>query len=264
AVFPLLPCFACPACQAQRWVHCRQYNYYGSRRDGGFGEYVAVKAWNLLPLPEGCDVRLAALCEPLAVCVHTIKAIPATVGGRLAILGAGFMGLCLGQLAQRAGRFGEIWLLDRNRFKLEIAAGFGFQTYLLEEPAGRPPLPPFEAVIEACGAVSTYQLSLELGAPGGWVIWMGNIAGDLALPQKKVSAVLRREMIIHGVWNSEYRPGEPDDWSEALAIIGEAAWLPSLVSHRLPLAEGPEALAALQAIKQTHRPHSYLKVILQP
>lgn len=264
AAFPLLPCRACSACQVQRWVHCRQYDYYGSRRDGAFAEYVAVKAWNLRPLPEGCDVTLAALCEPLAVCIHTMKTIPATANGRLAIVGAGFMGLCLGKLAQDTGQFDEIWLLDRNPFKLDLAADFGFHPLLLTDPADFPLPASFDTVIEACGAVPTYELSLALCAPGGHVIWMGNIAGDLFLPQAEVSAILRREITIHGVWNSSYQPGEPDDWAAALSIIRHAAWLPQLISHRLPLVKGHEALTALHAIKQAHHPHNYLKIILQP
>jgi len=263
AVFPLLPCYNCPACHERRWVHCRQYDYYGSRRDGAFAEYIAVKAWNLLPLPPGCDVTLAALCEPLAVCIHTIQAVPVEANGRLAIVGAGFMGLCLGKLAQETGQFDEILLLDRNQFKLEIAAEFGLQTFLLDGSGTVPSIPPFDTVIEACGAVPTYHLSLALCAPGGHVVWMGNIAGDFLLPQKVVSSVLRRELHIHGVWNSDYQPGQPDDWSAALSVITEAGWLPQLVSHREPLAGGAAVLAELHAIKESHRPHNYLKVILQ-
>ena len=260
AVFPLLPCFDCPACARQRWAQCRQYDYYGSRRDGGFSQFIAVKAWNLLPIPEGCEVALAALCEPLAVCLHTFKAIPPEVNGRLAIIGAGFMGLCLAHLAQQSGRFPEICLLDRNQFKLDMAAGFGWQTVLLAE-GERPSLDPFDAVIEASGAVATYQLSLALADHGAHVIWLGNISDDWRLRQQEISSVLRRELTIHGVWNSTYQPhGAPSDWTEALALICTAGWLPGLVSHWLPLAEGPAVLAALHDIKQQHRPHDYLKV----
>ena len=260
AVFPLLPCFACPACTQQRWVQCRQYDYYGSRRDGGFSQYIAVKAWNLLPLPDGCDVALAALCEPLAVCLHTLKAIPKEVTGRLGIIGAGFMGLCLAHLARQSGCFAEICLLDRNQFKLDKAVAFGWQTVLLAE-GERPPLEPFDVVIEASGAVATYQLSLALADHGAHLIWLGNIAGDWRLRQQEVSAILRREITIHGVWNSTYQPhGLPSDWTEALDIIRSAAWLPGLVSHWPGLDEGPAVLAALHHIKQQHRPHDYLKV----
>jgi L-iditol 2-dehydrogenase len=43
AVFPLLPCGKCGACQIGEYAQCEDYDYYGSRRDGGFAEYIAVK-----------------------------------------------------------------------------------------------------------------------------------------------------------------------------------------------------------------------------
>jgi L-iditol 2-dehydrogenase len=168
--------------------------------------------------------------------------------------------LCLAHLAQQSDRFPEICLLDRNQFKLDKAAAFGWQTILLPE-GEQPLLDPFAVVIEASGAVATYQLSLALAAPGAHLVWLGNIAGDWWLRQQEVSTVLRRELTIHGVWNSTYQPnGAPSDWTEALALVSSADWLPGLVSHWPSLAKGPAVLAALHDIKQHHRPHDYLKV----
>ncbi|MGH2537091.1 MAG: alcohol dehydrogenase catalytic domain-containing protein [Candidatus Promineifilaceae bacterium] len=264
AVFPLLPCRDCPACRQERWAQCRAYDYYGSRRDGAFSEFVAVKAWNMRPLPAGCDLGLAALCEPLAVCAHTLNTVPAVAGGRLAIVGAGFMGLSLGLMVRDLGRFDEIWLLDRNTFKLELAAGLGLQTYNLADRAGAADLAAaFDVVIEACGAVETYRLALALAAAGGQLLLLGNISGKLALSQQEASSVLRRELTLRGVWNSVYRPGQPDDWDAALSVVSRAGWLAELVSHRPRLSEGAAVFEALHAIKQAHRPHDYLKACFQ-
>ena len=51
AVFPLLPCFTCKACKEGHYASCANYDYYGSRRDGAFAEYIAVKVWNLVLVP---------------------------------------------------------------------------------------------------------------------------------------------------------------------------------------------------------------------
>ena len=48
AVFPLIPCRQCAACETGNYAQCSHYDYYGSRRDGGFAEYIAVKEWNLV------------------------------------------------------------------------------------------------------------------------------------------------------------------------------------------------------------------------
>ena len=51
-VFPLIPCKKCASCEKGQYETCSNYDYIGSRRDGGFAEYVAVPVWNLLELPE--------------------------------------------------------------------------------------------------------------------------------------------------------------------------------------------------------------------
>ena len=46
-IFPLIPCRKCEQCKTGHYEMCSNYDYVGSRRDGGFAEYVAVPVWNL-------------------------------------------------------------------------------------------------------------------------------------------------------------------------------------------------------------------------
>src|SRR5512134_1267370 len=39
-VFPLLPCLRCAPCQTGDYAQCTDYDYFGSRRDGGFAEHL--------------------------------------------------------------------------------------------------------------------------------------------------------------------------------------------------------------------------------
>ena len=52
-IFPLIPCTDCTACRQQHYELCRDYDYLGSRRDGGFAEYVAVSGRNFVGQPAG-------------------------------------------------------------------------------------------------------------------------------------------------------------------------------------------------------------------
>ena len=61
AVFPLLPCMKCSECASGHYNVCKSYNYFGSRCDGGYAEYVAVPAWNLVFLPDTLSPVLAAM-----------------------------------------------------------------------------------------------------------------------------------------------------------------------------------------------------------
>ena len=72
-IFPLIPCRECAQCKKQRYEMCSHYDYLGSRRDGGFAEYVSVPEWNLLALPDAVSYEAAAMLEPMAVAVHAMR-----------------------------------------------------------------------------------------------------------------------------------------------------------------------------------------------
>ncbi|MCY3021591.1 MAG: alcohol dehydrogenase catalytic domain-containing protein, partial [Planctomycetota bacterium] len=50
-LFPLLWCGHCAACEHGHYARCINYDYLGSRSDGGFAEYVVAPRRNILPLP---------------------------------------------------------------------------------------------------------------------------------------------------------------------------------------------------------------------
>ena len=70
---------------------------------GGFGEYAVAPVAALFPIPSGVTLEAAALSEPLSCCMHTINRAGIRQGDRVAIVGAGVIGLLLLQLARRAG-----------------------------------------------------------------------------------------------------------------------------------------------------------------
>ena len=74
-VFPLIPCRACGPCMRGQYEMCRNYDYLGSRRDGGFAEYAAVPADNLIELPDNISFEEAAMLEPMAVAVHAMRRV---------------------------------------------------------------------------------------------------------------------------------------------------------------------------------------------
>lgn len=71
--FPILPCGKCKFCQAQQWSSCINYDYYGSRRDGGMQSELLLKESNLVFLPDNVSYEAGAMIEPMAVCLHAIK-----------------------------------------------------------------------------------------------------------------------------------------------------------------------------------------------
>ena len=67
ACVPLLPCFQCPQCQREYFSLCKQYQFVGSRSEGGNAEYVVVKRANLFRLPDQMPIDDGAFIEPIII-----------------------------------------------------------------------------------------------------------------------------------------------------------------------------------------------------
>jgi L-iditol 2-dehydrogenase len=265
AVYPLLACGACPSCRRRLFECCSDYSYYGSRRDGGLAEFAAVRSENLVPLPDGVSDAEAAMSEPAAVALHALNRAGLRKGECLVILGAGPMGLLAAQIARARGAR-DVILLDVAEAPLEFARSLGFAKTLrsdaadvggrvkdlagagLPAGAGGP-----EVVLEAAGAPAAYRLALELAAPAARVVLMGNISGDLLLPQKLTSSILRKQLQILGSWNSSLVKPE-NEWAAVHAMIARREVLPEkLISHRLRLEEVPGAIRRMQERREVFR-----------
>jgi L-iditol 2-dehydrogenase len=256
AVFPLLPCFACTACAEAEYASCRNYDYFGSRRDGGFAELVAVPVWNLVPVPDGVSYEAAALVEPAAVARHALQRGRLSPGEVIAIAGAGPIGLLLGLWARlEPARCVVLWDIDSE--KVDFARRVGFEDAV---DAGRED--PVEAVmritedrgadlaVEGAGVSATLEQCLRAVRPFGRVVAMGNPAGDMHLSQKTYWELLRRQVSLEGTWNSRYDPPRPDDWNLSLGAMATGRLSATVaVTHRIPLSEGPEAFARIRSRK---------------
>ena len=80
--------------------------------NGAYAEYVLVPERiarvNLLPVPPGIAAEVAAMVEPLACCLHGVERAGRREGRRVAILGAGPIGLMLCACVADAGGTAEV------------------------------------------------------------------------------------------------------------------------------------------------------------
>jgi len=266
AIFPLIPCRKCPFCQIGRFAQCTDYRYLGSRCDGGFAEYVAVPAANCIPVPDGVPSEWAALTEPTAVALHALRQGTLEPGASVVILGLGTIGQLAAQWARILGA-GQVIGVDIVPEKLELARALGFERTIQASPE-RSTADAVKAltnglgadlVIEAAGHPATYNDALDCARPLGQVVWMGNLSGDLTLPKARVSSILRKQLTIHGTWNSDISLLPCHEWAAALEFMAEGRLnLGPLITHRFPLARIQEALAMM-----TTRQEVFEKVLIQ-
>jgi len=242
--FPLLPCRRCGPCQTGDYAQCVDYDYYGSRRDGAFAEYLRVPEANLFAVPEGVDLPHAALTEPAAVALRGVRKLRVQAGDRAAVFGAGPIGNLAAQWLRIRG-CREVYVVDIDARKLELAERMGFR------PIDASSEDPVEALfaatggagversVEAVGLPATFLQAVQAAARFGEVLFMGNIAGTFAIGEKDFSGILRKELSIRGTWNSKIVPAGADDWSTVLKYMDRELDVASLVTDRLPLEEGP-------------------------
>ena len=245
-VFPLLPCYKCKACQTGDYAQCSNYDYFGSRRDGAFAEYLYVPERNIFPLPDHVNLIHAAMTEPCAVALHGVRKFNLKGGETAAVFGGGPIGNMAAQWLRLRG-CDRVIIIDIDEKKLEIAKNMGFITcnsrntdpieYILDLTEGEGA----DISIEACGLPITYRQAINSTTRFGEVVFLGNISDDFILPQSEVSNLLRKELRIYGTWNSKIVPRGTDDWSTVLKFMDNGIELKNLISHILPLKEGINA-----------------------
>ncbi len=112
AVEPITACGACFQCGTGHHNRCPENRIFGVTTRGGMADYVTVPASCLHLLPNDLDDNVAALSEPMAVCVRAVRLGNVSVGDRVAVLGAGTIGL-LSILVARSAGAGEVFATAR-------------------------------------------------------------------------------------------------------------------------------------------------------
>lgn len=267
AVFPLIWCGQCPACEQGKYAQCADYDYLGSRSDGAFAEYVVAPQQNLLPVPAGVSLAAAAMTEPAAVALHALRRAGSPVGQAVAIFGAGPIGLMAAQWARIMGA-GQVLLFDIVPEKLDMARSLGFPLAFDSRTVA-----PVEVVtretasqgahvcIEAAGVPPTMLQALSAARRGGRVVLLGNPAADVTLPAPLISQLMRREVAVLGTWNSDFSAtGNDDDWRTVLhAMAASQLQVEPLITHRIPLAAAFDALQMMR-----NQSAFYAKVLIEP
>jgi L-iditol 2-dehydrogenase len=250
AIFPLIPNPEESINQVGEYAVARKYDYFGSRRDGGFQEYLWVPEFNLLPVPEVVALDHAAMTEPCAVALHAASRPRVTPGMSATVIGGGPIGNMVAQWLRRSGA-DPVIVSEPDGGKRSIAANMGFTVV---DPGE---VDPVEAVrdltaggadiaVEACGLPVTFRQTIAAAGLFGQVVFLGNIHGDFSLPEAEFSTLLRRELTIYGTWNSKVTPRGSDEWTRVLSQLGRGIDVDPLISHRISWEDGPSTFSAIR------------------
>ena len=207
------------------------------------------------------------MTEPAAVALHAVKRAALKAGEVVAVFGAGPIGLLVAQWARALGA-SRVMIFDIAPKNLDLARSLGF-TEVFDSKA-KDPVKQVEELtggrgadvtLEAAGVPATFTAAVSAAAAGGRVVMLGNPSGDVTLPAKLISQMMRRELALVGTWNSSYSAtGLPDDWRTVLlAVAAGTVQLKPLITHRYGLDETLTGLSVLR-----YRKEFVSKVLINP
>ena len=253
-IFPLIPCKNCAPCRKQQYELCRHYSYLGSRRDGGFAEYVAVPQENLLLLPDGVAFEEAAMLEPMSVAVHAIRRTFLSSSDTAVVCGLGTIGLSVLMFLKEAG-IGRILAIGNRESQKKAAMRMGVLEkdccctgqdnvrWIQEQTDGAGT----DVFFECVGKNETLVQALESTAPGGRILLVGNPYTDMILEKALYWKILRNQLTVAGTWNSSFSHSPEDDWHYVLDRLERGSISPAeLITHRFPMAELDRGLAVMR------------------
>jgi len=242
AVDPAAPCGTCAMCRRGDPHLCTALHFCGLYPDDGcFQEQLIVPSRSCFPLPDSIDDAGGAMLEPLGVAMHAIEISGIRVGDSMSLFGAGPIGLMMVQLARMKGAE-RVFVVEPLPWRRALAERFGAipispteqnpVAVVLERTRGRG----VEVAVECAWADSTIQQAAETAVPGGRVVLVGIPADD----QCRMSHSTGRRKELTLLFSRRMKHTYP----AAISLVQEGSVdVQSLISHRFPLRNLPEAFA---------------------
>lgn len=252
AAAPLKGCGTCPACLRGEPAWCAHFSLIG----GGFAEYAALDEIQCRKLPWGITAADGALAEPLGVALHGIRRARMAPGARVAVVGAGAIGLAVAFWARRMGA-ASVVVVDMHAHQQERAMALGATGFLTSGPdlprrmaeasGGSAP----EIVFECVGKPGLIDHCIDLVAPRGRVVVLGLCTAPDHMDSFR--AISKEVDITMSVFFSM------PEFEMAIRALDAGLYAPQhLISHTVPLSQMPEAFEKLR------RRTTECKVLIDP
>ena len=245
-------CGRCSFCRAGSTQLCPWLEAVGLSFDGGMAEYAVMREQHLVPVPEGLDLTVASVTEPLSVALHAID-VRAGINSdqRVVVSGPGPIGVFCGMMAQlRGAKVLLTGMGQDSESRLPAAERVGLRTANLSEESLEEHLQRSfgddapDVWIESSGSVKALGSALESVRAGGTVVVVGLYAEDMSFSP---TAAVRRELSLLFSYACNYA-----DYEAALDLLGSGALDPRSLLSQYQLESAPDAFEAVsggQAVK---------------
>lgn len=257
-VEPVYGCGACRHCRSGSPNRCAEKDFFGYSLPGAMAELMQVPASLVYPIDAKISANVSALAEPMAVCVRGLRRAKLQFGSRVAILGAGSIGL-LSILSAYAFGAKEVFISARHQHQQELAQHLGATKIfssadeLLAELGDQY----IDTVIETVGGTAnTLHESVQIAKTGATILMLGAFRGSPGFPGLRF---LTHELSLVASNCHGHEMSDSDFQVSCDLIERFQALLEPIITHRLKLDQVSKAFE----IAEDKRSGS-IKVQLEP
>lgn len=261
-----VPCGDCYYCARALYAQCPAYKRNGTTAGyepsgGGYAEYVLARDWivarGTVRVPDGVEAIAAAFVEPVNTCLKAVRSARVARGETVLVVGQGPIGLLLMQIARAEGAFVIVSDTLASRLALAVTLGADLAldaaTDVAAEALARTEGRGVDCVLLAAPGQGAFDQAVAATRPGGRVMSFAATA-----PGETVAVDLGRLTSLEKALLTAYSSSIDLQQEAADLVFRRTVRVLELVSHRLPVARGLEAIALA-----TGRAPGTLKVVLE-
>lgn len=249
---PLQECDDCrpsgQGCRDRLGILCPRNKIIGLAASvpGGYAEYLRMPAHHALKVPDGVDLKHAALAEPLSVGLHAVQAAGSLLGKRVLIVGAGPIGLAVTMFARLAGAR-DIVVSEIGAARRAKAATLG--ATVIDPTVDKPSAA--DVIFECVGVPGLLRQCMDIAPLRGQIVVVGVCRGeDTIFPR----VAIRKELSIRFVLGYT-----ADEFAMVLDLLASGRIDPSpLITGIIGLDQVPDTFEALR------KPGDHAKVLIDP
>jgi len=240
------PCLECQYCKLGLFQFCLNAKET-LIQPAGFSEAVKIPPYHqetrVYRFSPSLSYEAAALTEPVACALNGVNNAGIQIADTVVILGAGFMGLLLLQLARLKGA-ARVIVVDSVEPRLKLAAELGAahtvdfgrvspieKVRKLTDGMGA------DVVIEATGVIEAYRQAVRMGRKGSTVLYFGGLPQNLTLDIDP-NIIHYDQVTLKGSYSYTN-----ETFRDALKLIDAGRIeVKNLITHRYPLEKLKEAI----------------------
>ncbi len=217
----------------------------GVNEQGAFAQYLALPAFNVVPLPDDIPDDIGAILDPLGNAVHTALSFD-LVGEDVLITGAGPIGIMAAAVARHAGAR-HVAITDINPGRLELAAQVAnvrpvnVATEDLNDVIAELGMTQgFDVGLEMSGNQQALDQMVEALVMGGRIALLGIPPGKSPVDW---SRIVFKALTLKGVYGREIF----ETWYKMIAMLQNGLDVSAVITHRFEVDDFAKGFAAMKS-----------------